>query len=203
SSADELVLEAVVPDRSRLGAIAAPGYRPESLSLGRAQGASFVATTRLAISAGRDRGMDVGKGADMVLRRVAEDEGKAVEGLESVGFQMGMFNRMAPTGLPLPAPIDTLDAKTRLTALLVQMQLEWNRGDQRIFVALLDEMQRNTPENYRRMFPERNAHWADWIVNRMGRPGTVFVAVGAGHFAGPDSVLSKLTLKGKVATRAY
>ncbi|MEO6361519.1 MAG: TraB/GumN family protein, partial [Sphingomicrobium sp.] len=42
SSADELVLEAVVPDRSRLGAIAAPGYRPESLSLGRAQGASFV-----------------------------------------------------------------------------------------------------------------------------------------------------------------
>lgn len=204
SSADELVLETVMPDLPSAGATIAPGYRPYALTrrLSVAPGASFVATTRLAISAGRDRGMDVAKGADMVLRRAAEDEGKAVEGLESVDFQLSMFNRMAPAEPPATAPLTTPDARARLTALLVQMQSAWNRGDQRIFVAMLDEMRRSTPENYRKMFPERNTHWADWIVNRMDRPGTVFVAVGAGHFAGPDSVLSKLTLKGKVATRA-
>ena len=39
------------------------------------------------------------------------------------------------------------------------------------------------------MFTERNARWADWIAGRMQTPGTVFVAVGAGHLAGKDSVL--------------
>ena len=63
-----------------------------------ASSASFLATTRLAINAGRSQGMQVGNGADMVLRRIAEDEGKTVEGLESLQFQLDMFNRMPPAG---------------------------------------------------------------------------------------------------------
>ena len=42
------------------------------------------------------------------------------------------------------------------------------------------------------MFTERNARWADWIAARMQTPGTVFVAVGAGHLAGKDSLLVRL-----------
>ena len=61
-----------------------------------ASSASFLATTRMAINAGRSQGMQVGNGADMVLRRIAEDEGKPVEGLESLQSQLDMFNQMPP-----------------------------------------------------------------------------------------------------------
>jgi uncharacterized protein YbaP (TraB family) len=48
---------------------------------------------------------------------------------------------------------------------------------------------------------DRNARWAQWIKQRMARPGTVFVAVGAGHLAGPDSVQAHLAKLGVKAER--
>ena len=51
------------------------------------------------------------------------------------------------------------------------------------------------------MFTERNARWADWIAGRMQTPGTVFVAVGAGHLAGRDSLLVRLAEMGISLTR--
>ena len=41
-----------------------------------------------------------------------------------------------------------------------------------------------------------NRRWADWIAARMGRPGKVLVAVGAGHLAGQDSIPDLLAAKG-------
>ena len=35
---------------------------------------------------------------------------------------------------------------------------------------------------------DRNANWAEWIERRLDTPGTVFIAVGAGHLAGDLSV---------------
>ena len=200
SSSDELILETIIPDHPRI--LPQPSSPPSMHSFRVAPGASFLASTRMAMSAGSDQGMQVSKGADMVLRRAAEAEGKPVEGLETLQFQVGMFHRMAPAQPRTAAPVTSAAGKAQLAALMSNMQAAWNRGDQRIFAALLDDMRRSSPDSYRVMFPERNAHWANWIVNRMEQPGTVFVAVGAGHFAGPDSVQSKLTLKGMVATRA-
>ena len=199
SSSDELVLETLIPSATRLQAAAFRQPGPLQ-GFAAAPGNSFVAGTRLAVTAGRDHGMDVSSGADMVLRDAAEAEGKPVEGLESLQFQFGMFNRMAAVP-DRSVPQATAEAKARLSAVMRQMELAWTRGDQHLFAAMLDQMRRSSPENYRLMFPERNARWADWIVNRMDQPGTVFVAVGAGHFAGPDSVQSQLTLRGVVATR--
>ena len=48
---------------------------------------------------------------------------------------------------------------------------------------------------------ERNARWAEWIGKRMARPGTVFLAVGAGHLGGPQSVQDKLAALGLKARR--
>ncbi|MET0667568.1 MAG: TraB/GumN family protein, partial [Methyloceanibacter sp.] len=38
----------------------------------------------------------------------------------------------------------------------------------------------------------RNKNWAGWISERMKQPGVVFIAVGAGHLAGADSVQAQL-----------
>lgn len=198
SDSDELVLETVLPSGRRNGLTrgASQSHAPALPT------ANFLGATRVAISAGADRGLDVRKGADMVLRRAAEDSGKTVEGLETIEFQLRMLSRLAAPGYKRgrPVPFDP-EARTRVARLMTSMQASWNRGDQQIFSVLLDEMKVNAPENYKVMFPERNAHWADWVVNRMGQPGTVFVAVGAGHLAGRDSLLVNLDAKGVKAAR--
>jgi len=83
---DELVLETLVPEKP-VAQLAPPLRAPSVIP-----SASFLATTRLAINAGRTQGMQVGNGADMVLRRVAEAEGKPVEGLETLQLQIDMFS---------------------------------------------------------------------------------------------------------------
>jgi hypothetical protein len=201
---DELILETLLPKLDS---------RPPAASVRKSTGysvassASFLGATRMAVSAGRQRGLDVRKGADMVLRRAAEQSGKRIGALETIGFQLGMLSRLAPPGAkPATSAAPDRAAADRGTAnevatLMTYMQAAWNRGEQGIFVALLNQMRDTSPDSYRIMFPERNANWADWIVNRMERPGTVFVAVGAGHFAGTDSVLTKLSARGVSATR--
>ena len=88
-----------------------------------------------------------------------------------------------------------------LSAALAQLQDAWVRGDMATFVPMLEQMRLQSPEAYRTMFSERNARWASWIAGRLQEPGTVFVAVGAGHLAGRDSVQAQLAAIGIGAYR--
>jgi uncharacterized protein YbaP (TraB family) len=193
AASDELVLETVIPLR---GAVLAPRQIAGS--------ASFLAATRMAISAGRSRGMQVGNGADHVLRHAAEFWGKPVGGLESFTSQLGMFGRMpgppAPAGSAL-SPVQSRGAMEDLSFVMAEMQSAWCRGDWRLFATMLTHMRRNSPESYNLMFAQRNANWASWIAGRLQRPGTVFVAVGTGHLVGRDSVQAKLALRGVRSAR--
>ena len=206
---DELVLETLIPEKPGLAALANPGFRPPSVI----PSASFLATTRMAISAGRERGMQVDNGADMVLRHAAEAEGKEVEGLETLQLQIDMFNRMPIAPAPLrtaaaPAPrVGQPVAGGRqmesLSNAMADMQAAWKRGDQSVFAGMLEQLKTTSPDAYRMMFTERNERWADWIRARMQMPGTVFVAVGAGHLAGKDSLLVRLAERGLPSQRVY
>lgn len=199
-SSNQLVLETLVPEGPDRGQLASmPRYRGLMTP-----SASFLATTRMAINAGRSQGMQVDNGADMVLRHQAETEGKPVEGLETLQLQIDMFNRMpaAPTPAIAPAPSPGQPVSVgespmqSLSVAMAQMQAAWKRGDQAIFVKMLGQLKSASPDTYRMMFTERNARWADWIRARMQTPGTVFVAVGAGHLAGADSLLVRLAERG-------
>jgi uncharacterized protein YbaP (TraB family) len=205
---DELVLETLIPEGPMVPGrpglpIRAPTVTPS---------ASFLATTRMAIDAGQSQGMQVDKGADMVLRHIAEQEGKPVEGLETLEFQLNMFNSLPPAPKPAivhaaverrpgepaaPAPMQSL------SRTMTDMESAWKRGDQLVFVQMLGQLKEASPDTYRLMFTERNARWADWIAARMQTPGTVFIAVGAGHLAGQDSVLVRLAEKGLASQRVY
>lgn len=200
-SSDELVLETLVPERP--SGIPLRNATPASQQLRIvAPSASFLASTRMAINAGKSQGMQVGNGADMVLRRTAEAEGKPVEGLETLQSQLAMFAKM-----PAPAPTRAAMSKAsppamhNLSQSMVEMQNAWKQGDQAVFVRVLSQLEQGSPDTYRMMFTERNARWADWIRARMQTPGTVFVAVGAGHLAGKDSVLVQLAERGIYSTR--
>ena len=198
---NELVLETLLPEGPQAPQQISAAITPPSVT----PSASFLATTRMAISAGRSQGMQVDNGADMVLRHIAEAEGKPVEGLETLQFQLDMFNRMpaTPVAAAAPKPGDPVgDAGMQdLSQTMAQMQSAWKRGDQSVFVNLLDQLRAGSPDTYRMMFTERNARWADWIAARMQTRGVVFVAVGAGHLAGKDSVLVRLAEQGIISTR--
>src|SRR5215212_8733545 len=187
---DELVLETIVPEVAQTPASPAfAGPSPARVPvLGVTPSASFLASTRMAISAGRARGMKADNGADMILRRAAEQANKPVVGLESFDFQLNMFSRMPSQPAQSAAPRQDLSSVGNLAIVMGQMQSAWNRGDSEIFATMLSQMRAGSPETYNVMFTQRNVNWAAWIAQRLQKPGTVFVAVGTGHLAGPDSV---------------
>jgi uncharacterized protein YbaP (TraB family) len=54
----------------------------------------------------------------------------------------------------------------------------------------------DTPELMNALLKQRNANWKGWIERRLATPGAVLLAVGAGHLAGSDSVVSMLQKDG-------
>lgn len=51
------------------------------------------------------------------------------------------------------------------------------------------------------LLDRRNTEWAGWIEQRLDEPGTIFLAVGAGHFEGDVSLLVKLEERGIAVER--
>lgn len=198
----ELILETLVPDLGAPPAPApAPGFRIQPVGPF-AGSASFLTTSKTVMSAGRSQGMSTAKGADAILREAAEHVGKPVGGLESFQFQLNMFNSLPPATGPAGAT-PTKDPQTvqALGIVLAQLEAAWSHGDLDKFAPILRQMQSQSPQTYRTMFVERNARWAQWIADRLKTPGTVFVAVGAGHLSGPDSVQNQLAMLGVKSAR--
>jgi uncharacterized protein YbaP (TraB family) len=204
TASDQLILETLIPDslRTPVAAVPAPipnfGARRGPLVKLAPSASSMLASSRTVMTAGRAGGMSTDRGADAVLRDAAEQSGKRVGGLESFQFQISMFNKLqdAPkASAPDPA------AMRALAQVLGQLEGAWNRGDIDAFAPLLMQMRAQSPETYKTMFVERNARWAHWIADRLKQPGTVFVAVGAGHLSGPDSVQIQLRAIGVDSAR--
>jgi uncharacterized protein len=59
-----------------------------------------------------------------------------------------------------------------------------------------DDMRLREPKLYQLLLVQRNQVWATKIAAMLQQPGTVFIAVGAAHLAGPDSVQARLELLG-------
>lgn len=203
-ASDELMLETLVP---KPGVPLPTGFGPQESAQGSppepvarlAPSASYLATTKVVMSAGRSHGLSTDHGADAVLRDVADEYGKPVGGLESFQFQLRMFNSLPSTG---PQPPQDAKAVGALADMLANLEAAWSRGDiDNTFTPLMKQMRAQSPQTYKVMFAERNARWAQWIANRLKTPGTVFVAVGAGHLSGPDSVQKQLASIGVKSAR--
>jgi uncharacterized protein YbaP (TraB family) len=210
----ELILETLVPELPRPGHKTSAAPAPVSGSakahfakLGVstagiprvAPPASLLASTQVVMSAGHARGMSAAEGADAILRERAEDRGEKVAGLETFQFQLAMFSSLPAPEQPSVAPDPQMMQK--ISIALAQLQDAWNRGDIDAFQPMLAQMRAQSPVSYQTMFVDRNAKWAQWIADRLHKPGVVFVAVGAGHLTGPDSVQNQLAALGISAGR--
>lgn len=110
--------------------------------------------------------------------------------LETVEEQLSIFDNLPPD-TQIAFLMETVDAVDEIKALLDAMVAEWAEGDADELARLMNEGMTD-PVLAERLLYARNANWAKWIDQRMDAPGTVFVAVGAGHLAGEQSVQDKL-----------
>ncbi|MES2442166.1 MAG: TraB/GumN family protein [Pseudomonadota bacterium] len=145
-------------------------------------------------------GYDPASGAEKVISAAAAAAGKPVAGLETFEQQLGYFDSL-PRELQVKFLVATLDQLPELEPTLARMLATWTQGDPDALGRLMNEDMDGMPEIRRALLTDRNARWADWIGERMKQPGTVFVAVGAGHLAGPDSVQAFLAKRHLRAVR--
>jgi uncharacterized protein YbaP (TraB family) len=140
------------------------------------------------------------QGAEQVITAAAKAAGKPVRGLETAEQQLGFFD-----GLPQPLQVEflvqTIDGLDKMGTTLDSMLAKWSDGDPDGLGKLMNDEMDDTPELASVLLFQRNERWADWISERMKTPGTVFIAVGAGHLAGQDSVQSYLSKRGLTAER--
>ena len=133
---------------------------------------------------GVEKGLDAAAGAS-----------KKHAALETIDYQLSIFD-----SLPRDAQIDymmkTIEGSDDIKTLLEAMMGEWLEGDADALAALMNEDMEGDRALMERLLWQRNRTWADWVAKRLDTPGTVFVAVGAGHLAGEQSVQADLKAKG-------
>lgn len=134
-------------------------------------------------------------GAETVLTKAAKATGKPIVGLETFEQQIGYFDTL-PEPLQLSYLGHTIDDLPTIETQFAELISSWTRGDAARLATLMNEGLRETPELGKILLADRNARWAEWIDDRMDRPGTSFIAVGAGHLAGADSVQAMLAKRG-------
>jgi uncharacterized protein len=144
-------------------------------------------------------GGKINSGAEMVLLAAMKKDGKTLGTLETVEQQVGYLD-----GLPEPVQIKYLKSIVTLMPemgnITDRLMSSWATGDTEALDALIQKTT-EVPEIEKVLLNDRNVRWAEWIEKRMAKPGTVFMAVGAGHLAGKNSVQEKLKAKKLTATR--
>lgn len=143
----------------------------------------------------RKLGLSPEDGVEAVLRKSFAQRNKPVEALETMVEQLGYFDRLpedAQRAL-LEGVIVTDNAmQTDFGAMLEA----WQKGDVDKIAKTFDTDLAESPPLRDGLMVQRNRNWANWVEKRMARPGSVLVAVGAGHLAGTDSVQRYLETKG-------
>ena len=139
-------------------------------------------------------------GVEKVIGAGHKAAGKPIRGLETVDQQLGLFDTL-PEKSQRQFLVAVLESPEDAQEEFRRMLDAWSRGDEAGIAATFDEGANMSAELRKALLADRNARWAEWLDNRMDRPGTVFVAVGAGHLAGRDSVQTMLKARGFTAKR--
>lgn len=156
----------------------------------------WLAALSLSVAPLIKAGYDPKSGVELVLKARAEAAGKPIHGFETIDKQIGILAGL-PDDVQLAFLRETLKDYENAATKLDEMVEAWARGD----VATLDrvtitEMKEASPALYQAILVDRNTDWANQIQTLLEGSGTAFVAVGAAHLTGDDSVQAILQKRG-------
>jgi uncharacterized protein YbaP (TraB family) len=187
------ILDRVSPaKRERLRAVIAKSGVPEA-ALNNTE--TWAAAFQLLQLQFKELGVSGTDGVELALRNTFAAAGKPVQQLETNSQQLGFFDT-----LPEAAQRELLEGAIEEPARAKQqfdaMVAAWMAGDVDAIGRTFNSEFQASPELKEALLVRRNANWSYWLHSRMGQPGKVLVAVGAGHLAGSDSVVEMLKKRG-------
>lgn len=148
-------------------------------------------------------GYDPKSGADKQLQHAFKADGKTVDAFETAEQQIRYFASL-PSTLQLDLLRNVLDDYAKGPTQIKALIRAWQTGD-------VDAIARNMNGSMREQYPDlyevllvgRNRNFAKKIATLLQGHGTIFVAIGAGHLAGPDSVQAQLSKLGLDSKRVH
>jgi uncharacterized protein len=144
------------------------------------------------------QGFNPKDGAEAILTAAAKAKKMNVSGLETLEQQLGFFDTL-PEETQIRFLVDGSADLEEGKELLDKLVEDWKNGKVNELAKSMNEGLED-PILFDQLLTKRNANWAQWIQKRMEKPGTTFMAVGAGHLSGKTSVpalLKKYKLKAK------
>ncbi|VWX56971.1 TraB/GumN family protein [Sphingorhabdus sp. 109] len=223
-SSDELVIEMIKPDaaammkivselaidksgvslRDKLSAEDRAEYEATMVKLGMPVAAfdpldPWFASVNLSLIPLARNGYDADQGVEDALLAQARARAIRITGLETPEQQLGFFDNL-PEEVQIRFLNFTVDNIDDTADGMEQMVAEWANANIDALGALMNAGLEDKIL-YQTLLVDRNRNWAEWVQARMEQPGTVFLAVGAGHLAGDSSLQAILANKGFVAER--
>jgi len=146
-------------------------------------------------------GYDPQSGVELVLKGRAQAAGKPIKAFETIDSQIRILAAL-PEQEQLAFLRSTLEDYENAHVMVDAMVSDWSRGDVEALDRLIvQEMKQDSQVVYDAMLTNRNTNWANQIQQILAGSGTAFIAVGAAHLAGEDSVQSILAQRGVTAER--
>jgi uncharacterized protein YbaP (TraB family) len=182
-SADERTrFDAIVRKEGMGSAAAFESFRP------------WMAAVVISVKHIASQGYTASSGVEKALSDEMTTAGKPIHGLETIEQQLRFFATLPPDTerQMLDEAMDDVEADSGKTDAIVTA---WMAGDVATLAELIDQdIAANEPDAYQALVVNRNIAWAKHIEQLL--KGSDFIAVGAGHLAGPDSVQAQLAKRG-------
>jgi uncharacterized protein len=140
-------------------------------------------------------GFDQELGLDRHFYNKAQTDGKAVQALETIDYQISRFDEM-PMELQDHLLAETLKSIDTEQASRTRLLEAWRTGNSAAVEGIVLKDLQKEPDLYQRLLVERNRNWLPKLEALFGRKGRAMVVVGAAHLVGPDGVLAMLKAKG-------
>ena len=146
-------------------------------------------------------GYDPASGVERVIKGEMQGAHKPVTGFETAEEQIRYLADVSPAS-ELEFFQSSLADGEKAVGIVNELVTAWTAGDAAKLESLMnDELKGKYPGIYQRLIVERNVRFASRIAELAKGKGVVFVAVGAGHLVGADSVQADLAKLGITATR--
>lgn len=152
----------------------------------------WLASLSVTISALQSIGFDPKLGVEEVVLGQAGLEGDEIDHLETPEEQIIAIASLDETEMlsNFDAGLDQFDQFEELT---MRMMTSWQTGDLAALEKdIVGDFRNEAPDAFQKIFVERNENWVVVIKEIMAGEGDYFIAVGAGHLIGEDSVIDML-----------
>jgi hypothetical protein len=140
-------------------------------------------------------GFDPAKGIDRYFYAKAQAAGKRTLGLETMGYQIGLFDNLSLREQELLVE-QTLNDFDTMESEMGEMLRSWTNGDVGNLENMLLKSFVDYPELYQKFLVRRNRNWLSQIEGFLGQKKDSFVVIGAGHLLGQDGLVNLLRRKG-------